>query len=172
LGLSPAGFTCDNAFMLERRCPYCRKNFYPSKCQREQIVCGESGCQAHRRADYRRKKIAADPSYLEACRQSARQWRKQHPDYWSAYRKAHPAGVARNRERQKARDRRQHLANLANNISASDLKLCAAKVWVLGSELHDLANNTSAPAQVWVLEALSPTGEAGIRLANNTALAP
>lgn len=158
--------------MVERRCPYCRKSFHPSKSQRAQIVCSESGCQERRRAHYRRKKIASDPGYLEACRQSARLWRKQHPGYWNTYRKAHAAGVVRNRERQKARDRRQHLADLANNIAASDLKLCPATVWVLGSELHDLANNISAPAQVWVLEGLTPSGEAHIHLANNTALAP
>ena len=159
--------------MAEQRCcPYCHRVFYPAKCQPRQTVCSASDCQRQRRLSYRRNKIATDPNYLEACRQSARQWRKQHPDYWKQYREAHPDSTESNRQRQKLRDRRQYLRNLANNTSASDLKLCPAKVWVLGPELHDLANNTLAPAQVWVLEAVPPLSPATRHLANNTPLAP
>jgi len=42
---------------------------------------------------------------------------------------------------------------------------------VLGTELHDLANNTSAPAQLWVLEGHPRRFPATANLANNTALA-
>jgi hypothetical protein len=31
-----------------------------------------------------------------------------------------------------------------------------AGVWLLGAGLQNLANNNSAPAQVWILEALPP----------------
>ena len=158
--------------MSERRCPYCHQVFSPSKCHTTQIVCSQPGCQQQRRSSYRRKKIAVDPSYRETCRQSARQWRKEHPGYWHQYRTAHPETVERNRERQKARDRKQHLKNLANNISASELTLCPATVWVRGAELHTLANNISAPAQIWILEAVSPLCPAAGDLANNIALAP
>jgi hypothetical protein len=64
--------------------------------------------------------------------------------------------VARNRERQKFRDRRQHLQNLANNTSAQDLKHSAAAVWLVGTGVQGLANNNSALGQVWVIEALAP----------------
>ena len=158
--------------MIERRCPYCHQTFIASKCQPTQIVCCQAGCQRQRRSSYRRKKIAADPNYAEACRQSARQWRKEHPDYWKQYRHAHPSCVERNRQQQKSRDRKQHLKNLANNIPASDLKLCPATVLVLGPELHALANNTSAPVQVWVLEAVPRSSQAIAHLANNIPLAP
>jgi hypothetical protein len=158
--------------MIDRRCPYCHQTFTASKCQSAQIVCCQSGCQRQRRSGYRRKKIAADPKYAEACRQSARQWRKEHPDYWKQYRQAHPVSIERNRQQQKSRDRKQHLKNLANNIPASDLKLCPATVLVLGPELHALANNTSAPVQVWVLEAVPPSSQAIAHLANNIPLAP
>lgn len=156
--------------MIERCCPYCRKTFPPSKCQPQQVVCSAAECQRQRSTSYRRQKLATDPNYREACRQSARQWRKQHPDYWKQYRQAHPASGARNRELQKSRDRKQHLQKLANNISASSLRPCPARVWLLGSALHDLANNSSAATQVWVLEALPPTGQAVRPLANNTPL--
>jgi hypothetical protein len=37
-----------------------------------------------------------------------------------------------------------------------DLKHSAAEIWLLGPGLRNLANNNSAPAQVWVLETLPP----------------
>ena len=158
--------------MIERRCPYCHKSFIASKCQPSQTVCGQTECQRQRSSSYRRNKIAADPKYREACRQSARQWRKEHPDYWRQYRYAHPASVEQNRQQQKSRDRKQRLTTLANNIPASDLKLCPATVLILGPELHRLANNTSAPVQVWILEAVPPPSQAISPLANNIPLAP
>src|SRR5271154_1831893 len=158
--------------MIERRCPHCLKTFHPSKYQPAQTVCGDPGCQRQRRSTYRQTKLANDPNYREACRQSARQWRKQHPDYWLQYRQAHPSSAERNRQQQTSRDRKQHLQKLANNISASDLKPCPAIVWVLGSQLSQLANNTSAPTQVWVLEALPSPPSPPTRLANNIPLAP
>ena len=158
--------------MIERRCPYCHQSFVASRCQPAQTVCSQPGCQRQRRVSYRRKKIAVDPNYAEACRQSARQWRKQHPDYWNQYRQTHPASVERNGQQQKSRDRKRRLQTLANNISASGLKLCPATVLVLGPELHALANNTAAPVQVWVLEAVRPANQATAHLANNISLAP
>lgn len=158
--------------MIERRCPYCHKFFIASKCQPSQAVCGQADCQRRRRSSYRRNKIAADPKYREACRQSARQWRKEHPEYWRQYRHAHPASVEQNRQQQKSRDRKRRLATLANNIPASDLKLCPATVLILGPELHRLANNTSASVQVWVLEALPRPCQVISPLANNIPLAP
>ena len=142
--------------MRERRCGYCQKSFRPSKFQPLQTVCGEAVCQRQRRTDYHRQKIAADPEYRDVCRDSQQKWRERHPDYWQHYRTEHPDVVARNRDRQKFRDRRQHLRNLANNTSALDLKHSAAPVWLVGAEGQGLANNNSALDQVWVIEALAP----------------
>jgi hypothetical protein len=152
-------------------CPYCLQPFEPSKCHPGQVVCSRAECQRQRRTDYRRRRLAADPAYAEKCRQSARQWRKQHPGYWDEYRQAHPLSTARNRDQQQARDRKQHLVNLANNTLASDLKPCPATIWLLGAELHGLANNTLATAQLWILEAHPRRPPAPAHLANNTALA-
>jgi hypothetical protein len=140
--------------MGERRCRYCQKVFEPSKFQPRQAVCGESGCQQKRRTDYHKEKIASDPEYREGCRDSPRKWRDRNPEYWKHYRQKNPAAAERNRQQQMLRDRKRKLCNLANNTSAQDLKYSAARVWLIGSGATDLANNNSAPAQVWVVEAL------------------
>jgi len=114
--------------MVERRCRYCERMFQPSKYQPAQLVCSDPGCQRRRRAEYHRKKIAADPEYRQVCLDSPQKWRSRNPDYWRRYREQHPAAVERNRQRQHVRDQKRRLRNLANN--------------------------NSAPAQVWVLEAL------------------
>jgi hypothetical protein len=137
-----------------RRCRYCQSEFQPSQFQPRQEVCSLSECQRRRRADYHRAKLAADPEYRDVCRDSARKWRQQHPDYWKQYRQSHPAETEQNRLRQQSRDRKQRLGRLANNTSALDLKHSAAEIWLLGPGVGDLANNNSAPAQVWVIEAL------------------
>jgi len=154
-----------------RTCPYCQHSFQPSKCHPDQLVCSGPECQRQRRANYRQAKLARDPTYAEKCRESARKWRKQHPDYWTEYRHAHPDSMARNREQQCARDRKRRFTNLANNTLASDLRPCPATVWLMGPEWHNLANNTSAQAQLWVLEALPRRTPVAPALANNTALA-
>jgi hypothetical protein len=140
--------------MGERRCRYCQRIFQPSKFQTRQAVCGGAECQRKRRTDYHRIRIASDPEYREVCRDSPRKWRARNPDYWRRYREKHPATAEHNRQRQKLRDRKRKLCNLANNTSALDLKHSAAEVWLVGAGAADLANNNSASAQVWVIEAL------------------
>ena len=142
--------------MGERRCRYCQQIFQPSKFQPRQTVCGGADCQRRRRADYHRAKIAADPEYREVCRDSPRKWRTRNPDYWKQYRQKNSASAEQNRQQQQLRDRKRSLRNLANNTSALDLKHRAAQVWLVGAGAVDLANNNSASAQIWVIEALPP----------------
>jgi hypothetical protein len=142
--------------MCERRCLYCGKLFQLSKFQSRQAVCGETECQRKRRTEYHRRKICSDPEYRQGCLDSPRKWRSHNPGYWNQYRQKNPAAVEQNRRQQKLRDRKRKLCNLANNTSALDLKYSAAQVWLIGSGAAHLANNNSAPAQVWVIEALPP----------------
>jgi hypothetical protein len=93
-------------------------------------------------------------SIARSVQDSSRKWRSRNPDYWKQYREKHPESVTQNREKQKTRDRRQRLLNLANNTSALDLKHSAAGVWLLNEAAADLANNNSVSGQVWVIEAL------------------
>jgi len=133
---------------------YCEQSFQPSKYQPGQSVCSAPDCQRHRRADYHRQKIAADPVYRQGCLDSQQKWRSRNSDYWRRYREQHSAAVERNRQLQHVRDQKQRLRDLANNNSAFDLKHSVSGVWLLGAGLQNLANNNSAPAQVWILEAL------------------
>lgn len=116
------------------------------------MVCDRPSCQQRRRSEYRRQKLAMDSEYRQVCRDSSRKWRARNPEYWKRYREQNSDSVARNRERQKVRDRRRHLLDLANNNSALDLKHCAAGVWLLNAGAGDLANNNSVPSQVWVIK--------------------
>jgi hypothetical protein len=140
--------------MDERRCRYCQNSFQPSKFHPGQAVCGTPECQRRRRADYHRARVGADPEYRQTCLESAQKWRTRNSDYWRHYREQHPAAVERNRQQQNVRDQKQRLRELANNNSAFDLKHSTAEIWLLGAGLQSLANNNSAPAQVWILEAL------------------
>ena len=145
---------CDNASMGERRCRYCEELFQPAKFQPRQTICNQPDCQRRRRSEYHRRKIADDIEYQQVCLDSARKWRANNPDYWKQYRRKNVAAAEHNRDRQRLRDRKRRLRELANNNSAFDLKSCAAEVWLLGSGLSQLANNNPALVQVWVLEAL------------------
>lgn len=145
--------------MAERLCPYCESLFQPSKFQPKQAVCGAPACQTRRRAEGRQRKIGTDPEYRQVCRDSAQKWRARNPDYWKRYREQHPAAVERNRQQQQDRDQRRRVRQLANNNAALDLKRCPAEVWVMGDGFGNLANNNSAQAQVWILQAL-PTRKA------------
>ena len=44
-------------------------------------MCSQPECQRHRRADYHRRKIQADPVYAQVVLDSRKQWRAEHADY-------------------------------------------------------------------------------------------
>lgn len=101
--------------MNDRRCRYCRQAFQPNRYHPQQRVCGHPACQNQRRSDYHRQKVASDPVYQQVCLESPRKWRKTHPDYWKKYRQDHLEQVERNRQKQRLRDVKRRLVNLANN---------------------------------------------------------
>ena len=111
---------CENWLMGERACRYCQKAFLPSKFQPAEAACSDPGCQRRRRNDYHQRKVATDPVYRQGCRESAQQWRAEHPGYWEQLREHNPARAERNRQRQQQRDERQRQRRLANNNSASN----------------------------------------------------
>ena len=107
--------------MGERACRYCLKSFQPSKFQPGQAVCSDPDCQRRRRNDYHQRKVANDPVYRQGCRDSAQQWRAEHPGYWKQLRENNPARAERNRQCQRQRDerRRRRLANNSPLVTGS-----------------------------------------------------
>ena len=111
--------------MRDRRCPYCQQVFRPDPYHPQQLVCSQANCQSQSRRDYHRQKIASDPIYQQVCVESPRKWREAHADYWKKYRQDHPEQVERNRRKQRLRDEKRRLANLANN----NLAICQVPVF-------------------------------------------
>lgn len=145
-----------------RPCRYCAKPFQPSRFHPAQAVCSSKPCQNQRRAANRAEKLANDAEYREVCRDSARKWRAANKDYWKQYRARNPQSAAHNRDRQRQRDDRQRLLDLANNNSASSLKSFDATVWIVAPSQVHLANNNLAPSKVLILqrEPRKPTNQA------------
>jgi hypothetical protein len=137
---------------MDLRCPFCQRQFEPSRFHPEQTVCSDPPCQRRRRSQSRQRKLVGDAEYRQTCRDSARQWRANHPGYWKRYRAAKPESAERNRTRQHQRDLRQRLAGLANNNVALDLKSSVARVWWFDPATAHLANNNLAMAQVFILQ--------------------
>ena len=122
--------------MRDRRCFYCQQVFWPDPYRPQQLVCSQANCQRQRRRYYHRQKIASDPVYQQVCVESPRKWREAHGDYWKKYRQDHPEQVERNRRKQRLRDEKRRLANLANN----NLAICQ----VLVSQSPDSSGLVSA----------------------------
>jgi hypothetical protein len=70
------------------------------------------------------------------------------------YCQTHPQAVEQNRRKQRDRSQSRRLAELANNNLAFDLKSSAAKVYWIGPNAANLANEDLDSGQVFVLEAL------------------
>jgi len=124
--------------MRDRRCRYCQQAFQPSPYHPQQQVCNQPACQSQRRSNYHRQKIASDSVYQQVCLESPRKWRTTHPDYWKKYRQAHPEQVERNRRKQRWRDQKQRLVNLANK----NLATCKALSFQ-SLDSSELASSTS-----------------------------
>jgi hypothetical protein len=143
--------------MTESRCcPYCQRSFHPSAYRLQQRVCGQLECQRHRRADYHRGKIHADPVYAQVVLDSRKQWRTEHADYQKTYWRTHPEAAERNRQRQRLLDRQRRITSLVKNSAALDLKHSAAEVWLVGPDAADLVKNNVAFSEVMVFQRVIP----------------
>ena len=144
----------------KKRCPYCQGLCTPSHFRPRQQVCSRPGCQRRRRRDYHRAKQGSDPEYRQVCLDSQKKWRDLHPGYQKDYRERHPEYAERNRQAQRARDRKRRLADLVKNSLALELKPCPGKVWLAGDDLGDLARNNLAFSQVLVLQTVGRAARA------------
>ena len=93
--------------MDSRRCMACGELFRPRGQSPQQRYCSAVTCQRERRRRWQRDKRRADPDYRENQARAQQRWREQHPAYWREYRRRHPEYTERNRNAQRARNRRR-----------------------------------------------------------------
>jgi hypothetical protein len=125
-------------------CLYCQNTFNPSPFHPKQTVCASPECQRRRQSDYHRKRVAADSDYREACIESRKKWRDNHPGYQRSYRSKHKAYVQQKRQ----------LALIVKNNLAIDLKRLSARVWMTGPGLEAIVKNNLAISQVMIFQTL------------------
>ncbi len=92
---------------MEKTCLCCKKPFHPHPAVRHHRYCSNRECQKARKRKWQKEKLARDSDYRANQAEAQRQWRSRNTDYWSQYRKKHPAYTERNRIGQKERNRRR-----------------------------------------------------------------
>jgi hypothetical protein len=140
-------------------CPYCHCSFDPSPFHPEQTVCTTPACQRQRRSDYHRNRTADDADYRQACLESRRKWRENHPDYQASYRANHEAYVEQNRQKQQRRNQKRKLSLIVKNNLAIDVKRLPAEVWMTGPGLDRIVKNNLAISQVVIFQTLGESTE-------------
>lgn len=98
-------------------CNHCKSKVAENpRLKVEQKYCGKPGCQAARKTEWYRKKIAVSPEYSNNQKESKRKWRREKPshEYQRRYRERHPEYVKKNRQQQQERNRRRRLKEKEN----------------------------------------------------------
>lgn len=99
--------------MDRRRCRHCHAIFVPDPRVKNHEYCNHTKCQRAKKAHWQREKVRRDLDYQADHRDAQKNWQQQHPDYWKDYRGQHPDYVQTNRRKQKKRDQKRRLKNLA-----------------------------------------------------------
>ena len=135
-----------------RTCPFCRKEFQPSRFHPDQNVCSANDCQQKRRSAFHRKKLHQDPLYAEACRDSRKKWRAKNKPRIADYKKSRKDALAST-----ARDisalRRKELLELIDRCSVFDLRQCTVQVWLLSADDKTQVEKILATADLLILHA-------------------
>jgi hypothetical protein len=93
--------------MAKRQCAACGALFEPRRNVPQQSYCSQRACQRARRRRWQREKRKADADYRANQEAAQQRWRERHPQYWCDYRQSHGEYAERNREQQRARNRRR-----------------------------------------------------------------
>ena len=96
--------------MAKRRCAACGCLFEPRRNVPQQRYCSKRACQRTRRRRWQRQELKTDADYRANQAAAQQRWRARHPDYWRRYRQNRPDYAERNREQQRARNRRRRSA--------------------------------------------------------------
>ncbi len=89
------------------RCACCRRILPRDSRVKSQRYCGAKDCQRARKRTWQREKLEIDPDHRANKRDSQRAWQRKNPTYWQEYRSKSPSYCKRNRQLQRARDRKR-----------------------------------------------------------------
>jgi hypothetical protein len=143
-----------------RTCPYCGKQFKPSRSHPQQVVCSSDDCQRRRRADYHRKKVIKDPLYRALCQDSQETWKQRNPEYMKQYRASQrEAKPDRPAIRPRIAELERLLTSVKNNLikntSALRVTRCAPGSWLITPKRMVDDKNTFAPTYVIVIQGIT-----------------
>ena len=99
--------------MEGRRCAACGEAFRPCPRVGDQKYCGKEECRRVRRRRWQLAKRQSDADYLDNQVRAQRSWLEKNSTYWRAYRSGRPDYAQANREKQRQRDSRRRVGNLA-----------------------------------------------------------
>ena len=117
--------------MAERRCAACGEAFRPCRRVRDQKYCGEEECRRTRRRRWQRAKRQGDADYRDNQARAQRAWSGENSAYWQAYRSQHPDYAQANRDKQRQRDSRRRVANLAKMDSIGTFSSVSSGTYLL-----------------------------------------
>ena len=137
-------------------CRYCRKPFAQSPYHPKQEVCLSEECQRRRKRECHSKRIDENAVYRQTCADSRQNWQENNPDYQREYRRKNEAACERNREKQRARNRKRRLSVIVKNSLAIDVTRSFTEVWTIGHGLNEVVKNSLAISQVMILQADTP----------------
>ena len=142
-----------------RTCPYCEKQFKPSRSHPEQKVCSAADCQRRRRADYHRKKLTKDPLYRALCEDSQETWKQRNPDYMKNYRASRRKPSGRKTVPPRIAELKRLLTRIRNtlvkNTPALRVTRCASGIWLIAPKHAAADKNTLAPTHVIVIQGVT-----------------
>ena len=144
-----------------KTCPYCGKDFAPTRSHPLQAVCSSDDCQRRRRADYHRRKLSKDPLYRALCKDSQETWKQRNPDYMKRYRADHraalPDHISGSRSLPPSVADLERLLSLVKNTlvennSAVRIKRCDSGVWLIAAKDAAAGKNIPAPTHVVIIQ--------------------
>ena len=121
--------------MDRKRCRHCQSIFLPDPRVKNQEYCNRPECRQAKKALWQREKMRRDPDYQADHRDAQKNWLKHHPDYWKTYRARHPSYVQTNKQKQKKRDHKRRLKNLAKMDSIMPLSFIKLGTYFISPDL-------------------------------------
>lgn len=135
------------------RCAHCGCLFPSNPRVENQRYCKSKVCQNARKRLWQREKLATDPDYKRNQRESHKAWCDRNPHYWKSYRLKHPEYTSKNREHQKARDKKHYSRppDLAKMDTLEPFPVVKKGTYYLLPDWANLAKMDASPQKVCLI---------------------